>query len=191
MDQMSIRNVRTSDAGRLAEIYSHYVLDTAVSFEYEAPSADEFIKRIEHTAAKYPYLVCEKANIVAGYAYAEAYSKREAYSWTVSTSIYIDKDHRREGIGTRLYASLEQELQKQGIINLLAGVAFSEEEDEYLTHDSYLFHLKEGYEKVAHMKTVGKKFGRWYDLLWMQKKICRDDSRYFSYDNRGKAAHES
>ncbi len=191
MDQMSIRNVRTSDAGRLAEIYSHYVLDTAVSFEYKAPSADEFIKRIEHTAAKYPYLVCEKANIVVGYAYAEAYSKREAYSWTVSTSIYIDKDHRREGIGTRLYASLEQELQKQGIINLLAGVAFSEEEDKYLTHDSYLFHLKEGYEKVAHMKTVGKKFGRWYDLLWMQKKICRDDSRYFSYDNRGKAAHES
>ena len=191
MDQMSIRNVRTSDAGRLAEIYSHYVLDTAVSFEYKAPSADEFIKRIEHTAAKYPYLVCEKANIVVGYAYAEAYSKREAYSWTVSTSIYIDKNYRREGIGTLLYASLEWELQKQGIINLLAGVAFSEEEDEYLTHDSYLFHLKEGYEKVAHMKAVGKKFGRWYDLLWMQKKICRDDSRYFSYDNRGKATHES
>ena len=78
--------------------------------------------------------------------------------------------HRREGIGSLLYASLEKELKKQGVINLLAGVAFSEE-DEYLSHDSYLFHLKEGYEKVAHMKTVGKKFDRWYDLLWMQKKI--------------------
>ncbi len=102
---------------------------------------------------------------------AGAYSARKAYTWTVSTSIYVDKDHRREGIGSLLYASLEQELKRQGIINLLAGVAFSEKEDEYLSHDSYLFHMREGYEKVAHMKTVGKKFDRWYDLLWMQKKI--------------------
>lgn len=170
-DRLSVRPVQISDAERLAEIYLYYVNDTAVSFEYEAPSADEFIKRIEHTTEKYPYLVCEKDDLVVGYAYAGAYSVREAYTWTVSMSIYVDKDHRREGIGSLLYASLEKELKKQGVINLLAGVAFSEEEDEYLSHDSYLFHLKEGYEKVAHMKTVGKKFDRWYDLLWMQKKI--------------------
>ena len=89
-NRLSIRAVQLSDAGRLAEIYSYYVLNTAVSFEYEAPSVDEFIERIKNTIEKYPYLVCEKANIVAGYAYAEAYSKREAYSWTVSTSIYIE-----------------------------------------------------------------------------------------------------
>lgn len=170
-DRLSVRAVRISDAARLAEIYSYYVSDTAVSFEYEAPSADEFVKRIEHTTEKYPYLVCEKDNLVVGYAYAGTYNSREAYTWTVSTSIYVDKDHRREGIGSLLYASLEHELKTQGIINLLAGVAFSEKEDEYLSHDSYLFHQKEGYEKVAHMKTVGKKFNRWYDLLWMQKKI--------------------
>lgn len=170
-DRLSVKPVQISDAERLAEIYLYYVNDTAVSFEYEAPSADEFIKRIEHTTEKYPYLVCKKDDLVVGYAYAGAYSVREAYTWTVSMSIYVDKDHRREGIGSLLYASLEKELKKQGIINLLAGVAFSEEEDEYLSQDSYLFHLKEGYEKVAHMKTVGKKFDRWYDLLWMQKKI--------------------
>ena len=166
-----IRAVEISDAERLSEIYSYYVENTAVSFEYEAPTAGEFVKRIEHTTEKYPYLVCEKEGKVVGYAYAGAYSAREAYSWTVSTSIYVDKDHRREGIGSALYAALESELKKMGIINLLAGVAFSENEDEYLSHDSFKYHLKEGYEKVAHMKTVGKKFDRWYDLLWMQKKI--------------------
>ena len=170
-DRLSVRPVQISDVERLAEIYSNYVHNMAVSFEYEAPSADDFIKRIEHTTEKYPYLVCEKDDLVVGYAYAGAYSVREAYTWTVSMSIYVDKDHRREGIGSQLYASLENELKKQGVINLLAGVAFSEKEEEYLSHDSYLFHLKEGYEKVAHMKTVGKKFDRWYDLLWMQKKI--------------------
>ncbi len=170
-NNLKVRKVQISDADRLAEIYSYYVLNTAVSFEYEAPSADEFVKRIETTIKKYPYLVCEKDDQVVGYAYAGAYSVREAYSWTVSTSIYVDKDHRREGIGSLLYASLENELKKQGVINLLAGVAFSEKEDEYLSHDSYQFHLKEGYEKVAHIKTIGKKFNRWYDLLWLQKKI--------------------
>ncbi len=170
-DRLTVRAVRSSDAGRLAEIYSYYVLNTAVSFEYAAPTADEFMKRIKHITEKYPYLVCEKDGQIVGYAYASAYSTREAYSWTVSTSIYLDKDLRREGIGSLLYASLEEELKKQGIINLLAGVAYSEKEDEFLSHDSYLFHMREGYEKAAHLKAVGKKFDRWYDLLWMQKKI--------------------
>ena len=62
-------------------------------------------------------------------------------------------------------------LVERGIVNLLAGTAYSEVEDEYLTHDSYNFHRKQGFEKAAHMKGIGKKFDRWYDLLWMQKKI--------------------
>ena len=170
-DRLRVRAVQISDAERLSEIYSYYVNKTAVSFEYEAPSAEEFIKRIKHTTEKYPYLVCEKDDQVVGYAYAGAYSSREAYAWTVMTSIYIDKDHRREGIGSLLYASLELELKKQGIVNLLAGVAYIDEEDEYLSNDSCKFHLKEGYFEVANMKSVGKKFDRWYDLLWFQKKI--------------------
>lgn len=53
----------------------------------------------------------------------------------------------------------------------LAGVAYIDEEDEYLSHDSYKFHLREGYSEVAHMVSVGKKFDRWYDLMWFQKKV--------------------
>ena len=53
----------------------------------------------------------------------------------------------------------------------LAACGDCEEEDEYLTHDSFNFHTQSGYSKVAHMKTIGKKFDRWYDLLWMQKKL--------------------
>ena len=108
---------------------------------------------------------------VIGYAYAGAYSARAAYRWTATTSIYVDKDYRRRGIGSALYRELEQRLRDQGIVNLLAGAAFCETEDEYLTHDSYKFHQRSGYEKVAHLKGIGKKFDRWYDLLWMQKKV--------------------
>ena len=146
-------------------------MNTAVSFEYNAPSEEEFKERIINTTKKYPYLVCEKDGKVVGYAYAGAYSAREAYSWTATTSIYIDKDFRRQGIGSKLYYELEERLKELGIINILAGVAYTETEDEYLTHDSYKYHLKEGYKKVAHMETVGKKFDRWYDLIWLQKKV--------------------
>ena len=168
---LSIREVQISDAYRLAEIYSYYVKNTAVSFEYVVPTADEFERRIKYTTEKYPYLVCVEDGKVVGYAYAGAYSTRQAYDWTATTSIYVDKEYRRNGIGTLLYDELEIRLKEQGIVNLLAGVASCDVEDEYLTHDSSKFHICKGYMQVAHMKAVGKKFDRWYDLLWYQKKL--------------------
>ena len=167
----TIRKADIRDAERLLEIYSYYVLNTAVSFEYTAPSVSEFENRIKTTMEKYPFLVCVRNDTVEGYAYAGSYSSREAYSWTAAASIYIDKGLRRQGIGSALYRELENELRGMGIINVLAGVAYCENEDEYLTHDSYKFHLKMGYVKAAQLISVGKKFDRWYDLLWMQKKL--------------------
>lgn len=169
--ELKIRDAQFEDAQRLVEIYAPYIKETAVSFEYDVPTVDEFKDRIKNIKQKYPYLVCEKDGIIVGYVYASAYSKREAYDWTVATSIYVDKDCRRMGVGSRLYAELEARLKNQGIVNLLAGVAYCEREDEYLTKDSYKFHTKEGYVMAGHFKDVGKKFDRWYDLLWMQKKI--------------------
>lgn len=169
--ELFIRDADPEDAKKLVEIYSYYVLNTAVSFEYEAPSVEEFKNRIKTTKEKYPYMVCLLKDRIAGYAYAGPYSSREAYSWTATTSIYVDKDYRRQGIGSLLYKELEKRLKEQNIVNLLAGAAYSDEEDEYLTHDSYKFHIRLGYTKVAHMQTIGKKYDRWYDLLWMQKKL--------------------
>ena len=168
---MTIRDVRPEDAERLLEIYSYYVLETAVSFEYTVPSASEFRRRIGKTREKYPYLVCERQGFVIGYAYAGAYNTREAYAWTAATSIYVDRAFHRRGAGTLLYRELEGRLRGSGIVNLLADVAWCDEEDEYLTHDSCRFHLKMGFSQAARLDGIGKKFGRWYDLLWMQKKL--------------------
>ncbi len=168
---MKIRNVKVEDAARLVEIYSYYVSDTAVSFEYDVPSVEEFAGRIKRISKDYPYLVCEVDGKVAGYVYADSYSPRKAYDWTVTTSIYVDRDYRRQGIGSKLYESLEADLKRQGRVNLLAGVACCEKEDEYLSNDSKEFHIRQGYSEVACMKAVGKKFDRWYDLLWFQKRL--------------------
>lgn len=167
----TIRKAKIEDAKRLVEIYSYYVLNTAISFEYVVPTEEEFSDRMRKVMEKYPYLVAEKDGHIVGYAYSSPYSCREAYAWSVANSIYLDKDYRRQGIGSLLYRELEKHLTAMGMVNLLAGVAYCEEEDEYLTHGSYNFHTHMGYEKVAHMKDIGKKFDRWYDLLWLQKKI--------------------
>ena len=143
--ELKIREAQIEDAQRLVEIYAPYIKETAVSFEYEVPSVEEFQDRIKNIKQKYPYLVCEKDGMIVGYVYASAYSKREAYDWTAATSIYVDKNYRRMGVGSLLYAELEKCLKKIGIVNLLAGVAYCEREDEYLTKDSYKFHTKEGY----------------------------------------------
>ena len=73
MSGLVIRDVSVDDAERLVQIYEHYVLNTAVSFEYDVPSADEFRNRIDSLSAKYPYLVCIKDDVIVGYAYAGAY----------------------------------------------------------------------------------------------------------------------
>ncbi len=76
MNDFVIREVRVEDAERLVEIYSYYVLDTAVSFEYKVPGIEEFKDRIRKTKEKYPYLVCLKDNRIIGYVYAGTYSTR-------------------------------------------------------------------------------------------------------------------
>ena len=70
-----------------------------------------------------------------------------------------------------LYRELERRLKEMGIMNVLAGAAYSDIEDEYLTHDSCDFHRQAGFSEVAHMKSIGRKFDRWYDLVWLQKKL--------------------
>ena len=171
MDKFVIREATTDDAERLREIYSYYVLNTAISFEYEVPSVDEFRKRINTIKDKYPYLVCVKDHKIVGYAYASAYSTRKAYSWTAASSIYVDKDQRRQGIGSSLYTALEKKLRDMEIVNIVAGAAYAETEDEYMANESYKFHTNRGFVKVAHFKSIGRKFDRWYDLMWFQKKL--------------------
>ena len=75
---MIIRSASTEDAERLLEIYAYYVKNTAVSFEYEVPSYEEFENRIAATLEKYPYLVIEEGGEIKGYSYAGVFKARAA-----------------------------------------------------------------------------------------------------------------
>jgi len=170
-DKIIINAATPADAGALLEIYSHYVLNTAISFEYEVPDVAEFTRRIEHVLESFPYLAARRGDELLGYAYAKAFHERKAYSWVVEVSIYVSKDARGLGLGRRLYEELEAQLKKQGVIHLVACVADPETEDEYLSHNSRNFHRHMGFELFGEFRRCGRKFGRWYNMLWLSKQI--------------------
>ena len=171
MKETIIRIATIEDAKALLEIYAPYVKNTAITFEYEVPSEDEFKKRIENTLNKYPYLVAENQGEIVGYAYASAFHSRASYQWDVETSIYIKQDQRNSGVGKALYLELERLLKLQNILNLNACIAYPETEDEYLTKNSVEFHEHLGYQMVGEFHKCGYKFDRWYNMVWMEKHI--------------------
>lgn len=168
---IQIRVAGEADAEALLAIYAPYVQHTAITFEYEVPSAEEFRGRIRNVLRRYPYLAAEDGGEIVGYAYVSPFKKRAAYDWAVETSIYVRQDRKRGGVGRRLYQALEDILKAQGVLNLNACIACPAREDEYLTRDSIAFHQRLGYQMVGEFHQCGCKFGRWYNMVWMEKSI--------------------
>lgn len=168
---ITVRSATLGDAERILEIYDYYVKNTAITFEYTTPTLEEFRGRMEEIMQKYPYLVAEKDRVIAGYAYAGAFVGRAAYDWSCETSIYLDKNARKCGIGKTLYTALEKELKEMGILNMYACIGYPAEEDEYLTKNSADFHSHIGFTQVGEFHKCGYKFGRWYNMIWMEKII--------------------
>ena len=164
-----IREANLPDAARMLEIYAYYVKNTAVTYEIEVPSLAEFRERLRRVTARYPWLVVEEGGIILGYAYAGPFKGRAAYDWSCEMTIYLDHGARRRGLGRALYGALETRLRDMGILNLYACIAVPDEEDEYLTRSSADFHARLGYSLAGTFRQCGYKFGRWYNMIWMEK----------------------
>lgn len=168
---MRIRPACAGDARALLAIYAPYVTDTAVSFEYAVPTEEEFASRIARTLERYPYLVLEEAGEILGYAYAGPFKGRAAYDWSVEVTVYVRWDARGRGCGRKLYEALEEALAAMGIRNLYACIAYTEKADPFLALDSPRFHESMGYRLCGAFHRCAAKFGRWYDMIWMEKQI--------------------
>ena len=170
-NEITIRTASLDDAPEILAIYAPYVVKTAVTFEYEVPALEEFRKRMENTLQKYPYLVAEGNGELLGYAYTGAFHERAAYNRAAEVSVYVREDRKGCGIGSRLYAALEEISRAQHILNLNACIGYPETKDEYLTKDSVRFHTRQGYSMIGEFHKCGYKFGRWYNMVWMEKII--------------------
>ncbi len=170
MDEaLIIRMATPADAPTLIDIYRPYVLETAVTFELEPPTEADFAGRIQRTLERYPYLIAERGDLVVGYAYASAFRPRSAYQHAAETSIYVRRDSKGGGVGRRLYESLATLLRLQNIYNMEACIAHSDPPDEYVPAASRLFHTKLGFSVAGTFHSCAYKFGRWYDMIWMER----------------------
>lgn len=170
-DGIKIRAASPEDAPALLRVYAPYVKNTAITYEYDVPSVDEFRKRIETTLKRFPYLVLERGGEIIGYAYAGPLHSRPAYDWSVETSLYLSENVRGGGLGRLLHDALENVLREQGFLNMNACIAYPEKEDEYLTRNSAEFHAHLGYLMIGGFTKCSYKFRRWYGMVWMEKLI--------------------
>jgi phosphinothricin acetyltransferase len=167
IDQRSIRDAGPRDAGRCAEIYAPYVLDTAVSFETEPPSAAEMAQRIAAAQDAHAWLVCEHAGEVIGYAYGGPFMARAAYRWSTAVSVYLEPGRRRTGAGRALYEALFERLAARGFRTALAGIT--------LPNDASVgLHRALGFRPVGVYRAVGWKAGAWHDVEWSQRPLGSD-----------------
>lgn len=171
IDDISIRFAKPEDAKELLKIYAYYVTDTAISFETEVPSEEEFKLRIEEVLKSYPFIVACKDDEILGYAYLHSFVGRKAYELSAETTIYLNPDKKKMGIGKKLYSVLEDIAKAQNITNLYSCIGYVDNEDEYLNNNSAQFHEHMGYRMVGRFENCGHKFGRWYHMVWMEKII--------------------
>lgn len=172
---MTLEKVTIEDTKELLAIYAPYVERTAISFEYEVPTEEEFAERIQTISSKYPYIKAVVDGEIVGYAYANTFKARKAYDWSVETTIYVKQSCRRGGVGRVLYDQLEKSLRGMGILNMNACIASPIKPGEYLTDDSIRFHEAMGFVRVGTFHKSGFKFHQWFDMVWMEKLLGEHD----------------
>jgi L-amino acid N-acyltransferase YncA len=152
-----IRSAIPADGAAMADIYNHYILNSAITFEEERIATEQMQERLGQVQRHHPWLVYEDDGSIVGYAYASNWKSRRSYRRSVESTIYLHKDKMGKGFGTHLYAGLIELLKLAGFHAVIGGIALPNE-------GSVGLHEKLGFAKVAHFKEVGWKFERWIDV---------------------------
>ena len=161
-----VRPSTAADLPAITEIYAHNVLHGTGTFELEAPASAEMARRREDVLAKgLPWLVAERDGQVLGYAYANHFRPRRAYRFCLEDSIYLAPAAQRQGVGRVLLAELMARCEALGARQMLAVIGDANNAGSVGVHRSL------GFEHTGVLKAAGWKFGRWLDVVLMQRAL--------------------
>lgn len=166
-----LRFATPADAREIRRIYEPYVLHTAITYDIEIPTEEVFQNKINETMIRYPFLVCELNGELTGFAYASRFRMKEAYDWTIETTIYLDGNHQGKKHAFHLYNVLLNILRLQGFINVYAGITSPNPRSEN-------FHEKFGFKEVGYYHKIGYKFNQWFDLRWYELFLNKHQSNH-------------
>ena len=157
---LTLRVATPADAAGCAAIYAPYVHDTAITFEEVAPTASEMRRRIVARLATHTWLVAEDEGRLLGYAYAAPFRERSAFRWSCETTVYVDGEHHRGGVGRALYSRLLGQLGDRGFRTAVGVIALPNE-------PSIRLHESLGFRTVGVLPSIGYKLGAWHDVAWL------------------------
>jgi phosphinothricin acetyltransferase len=161
-----IRAAVAADAAAIAAIYAPAVLHGTASFELEPPAAAEMAQRMARVAAQgCPWLVFDAAGGISGYAYAARFHDRAAYALTCETSVYVAPGSQRGGVGRQLLAALAVAAGEYGFREMIAVIGDSDNSASIGLHSAC------GFAEAGRLRQVGWKFGRWLDVVYMQRSL--------------------
>jgi phosphinothricin acetyltransferase len=162
-----IRDCQPGDIPAIAAIYAHYVATSLATFDENPPSAEEMAqRRAEVHDAGLPFIVAVSGDgQLRGYAYAAAFRRRTGYRYTLEDSIYVDPAATRHGIGSALLAALIERCAAAGYRQLVAVIGDT-------AHTASIgLHQKLGFTQIGVLPAIGFKFGRWVDVVLMQRAL--------------------
>lgn len=162
----TVRPATKTDLAAVVEIYNHYVRETHVTFDLEPHTVDgrrEWFARYG-PAGRHRMLVACDGDEVLGYATSSPWRPRKAYEPSIETSVYIDHAHIGKGLGVVLYEALFEALRGEDVHRAYAGIA--------LPNDSSIaLHERFGFRRAGLFTEQGRKFGRWWDVAWYEKRF--------------------
>ena len=168
---MEIRAATKTDIPEIQSIYAHHVLTGTGTFEEEPPSVEEMTERFDKVVHHgWSWLVATDATGVLGYAYYTQFRDRSAYRFCAEDSVYVREDVRGQGVGKALVARLIDEATGRGMRQMIAVIGDSENVGSIGVHASL------GFQMAGTLRAAGVKFGRWVDVVSMQRPLGQGDA---------------
>ena len=159
---MHVRSATVEDAPAVLEIYNHEVLTSTVTFDLVPRTLAEQESWITDRSGAHVVLVVEDDGEVVGFGALSQYRERAGYATTVEDSVYVHEDHRGKGVGRLLLAELVERATAHGFHALMAKVVGDHQA-------SINLHAAAGFDVVGHEREVGRKFGRWLDVVLLER----------------------
>lgn len=161
MDDILIRRATHSDAGAIADIYNHYVLNSTATFDTEPKSREDREWWLSDRDPRHPVIVAERGSDIVGWAALGPYRERPAWCQTSEVAVYIAPDARGSGLGTQLLENLVVRAESLGLHTLVSQIVADNEASIRMTE-------RVGFSRVGYLAEVGRKFGGWLDVAIMQ-----------------------
>jgi L-amino acid N-acyltransferase YncA len=165
-----IRAATAGDLEAVAAIFGHYVRTSVVTFETTPPTVARWREVLDDVGSRgLPFLICDRAGQVAGYAYAGPWRAKPAYQHTVESTIYLAPDHVGRGLGRQLLTELLRRCEQAGVTQVIAVIADGGDPASAALHRAC------GYADAGRLRKVGRKHGRVIDTVLMQRDLTERD----------------